>query len=139
MSSEHGLPGTTIRGVATSPAAADERLRGRTYAVPFEDVWQAALALASGGLRGWRMLTADDHEGVITAEAERSFPRALDDITIDVRLDENAQTRVDARAAPRNGRADFGRNARRLGHLFRSLDAEVERAAARRRATARPA
>ena len=32
----------------------DPRLRGRTYSIPFEQVWQASLALAKGGKGGLR-------------------------------------------------------------------------------------
>jgi hypothetical protein len=46
----------TGRGfAATAPDSTDRRLRGRTYAVPFEHVWQAARSLAGGGLRGWTL------------------------------------------------------------------------------------
>jgi hypothetical protein len=108
----------------TAQAHEDARLRGRTYAIPFEDVWNAALALASVGQRGWRVVRSDDEEGVINAVA-RTMRGRTDDIVIRVSLDEDAQTRVDARAVARQGRTDWGRNARRLRRFFRALDSAV--------------
>ena len=131
--------GAQPAGVQTEPAHPDERLRGRTYGVRFEDVWQAALALAGGRQRGWQLLTANDDAGVIHATATRRFPRALDDVVIRITLDADAQTRVDARAAPREGRRAARRNARQLVRFFAALDAAVERAAAQRRHPAAPA
>ena len=109
--------------IATARDARDARLRGRTYAVPFERVWQAALALA--GAR-WHVLHADDVEGVIRAEARRPIFRAIDDVTILVGLDEDAQTRVDALSAARQGFTDFGANARRVRRFFRRLDRALQ-------------
>jgi len=116
----------------TAQAHEDPRLRGRTYAIPFEDVWNAAHALAGGGLRGWRVVSSNDQEGVIHAEAKLLFGDRLDDVTIRVGLDRDAQTRVDARAAARQGRTDWGRNARRLRRFFRALDRAVVEARRRR-------
>jgi len=123
--------GLTGNRAATAPDEADERLRGRTYAIPFEDVWQAALRLA-GRKRGWRVLGSDDLEGVIRAEA-RTVLRFTHDVVIHVKLDENAQTRVDLVSASRVGKADFGKNARRVGAFLRALDREVERTTRARR------
>ncbi len=108
----------------------DSRLRRRIYAIPFERVWQAALALA-GRRRGWRVLEADDLEGVIRAEA-RTLLRFVDDVVVRIGLDANAQTRVDMTSASRVGKADLGKNARRIGKFLRALDREL----ARRRRTA---
>lgn len=105
----------------------DPRLRGRTYAVPFEQVWQAATALASGGLRRWRMVDSDDYEGVIHAEARTLLWRFVDDVTITIKLDQDAQTRVDMQSRSRKGSTDFGTNARRIGKFFRALDQRLKR------------
>ena len=86
------LKGVTQKSAATMADAEDPRLRGRTYAIPFDRVWNDALALASGGLRGWRVLNADDHEGVINALATGSVFRVTASVTIRIVLDENAQT-----------------------------------------------
>lgn len=109
----------------TSPESDDPRLLGRTYAVPFETVWQAALRLAGGGLTGWRIRSSDDLAGIINAESKSRLRRRVSDIKIRISLDANAQTRIDARSASREGRADLGANARRLHRFFRALDEAV--------------
>ena len=119
------LRGVTTSFAETEQAHKDPRLRGRTYAIPFEDVWNAAQALAAGALPRWRIGAADDEEGVIRAEAMTLLRRKCDDVTIRISLDGNGQTRVDARASAREGRGDWGRNARRLNRFFRALDAAV--------------
>lgn len=125
----------TCIAAETSPEADDPRLRGRTYSIPFEEVWQAALALARSGLPGWRLRSADDLAGIINAEAKNRLLRSTDDVRIRISLDPNAQTRVDARSSRRHGRADLGTNARRLTRFFKALDTRV--GADRRRAVRR--
>lgn len=105
----------------------DPRLRGRTYAVPFEEVWQAALELTAGGLFRWTRHEANDTEGVIRASS-KSLTGAMHDITVRVTLDENAQTRVDASAQAHRKLADFGGSKRRLRRFFRKLDVTLARA-----------
>jgi hypothetical protein len=109
----------------TSRESDDPALRGRTYAIPFEAVWQAALRLAGGELRGWRVAAADDQAGEILAEARGLFG-AMHDIGIEIILDADAQTRVDGRVAARSA-PDFGRSRRRLLRFFRSLDRALAR------------
>ena len=115
----------TVNIAETAQAHEDVRLRGRTYAIPFEDVWNAAHTVATVALHGWRIVSSDDQAGVIKAEATTRFGRKIDDVWIRISLDENAQTRVDARSAARQGRGDWGRNARRLNRFFRALDHAV--------------
>lgn len=124
---------------ATRSGHEDARLRGRTYAIPFEDVWSAACALASGGLRGWRLVACDDDSGVIEAESKSTLRRRVDDVVIRICLDQDAQTRVDARSAARKGYGDGGRNARRLNRFFRRLDRAVVEASQARRSAREPA
>ncbi|MFW6080173.1 MAG: hypothetical protein ACODAE_11165, partial [Gemmatimonadota bacterium] len=107
---------------STSPTAEDPRLRGRTYAIPFEDVWQALVALTGGRLEGWRVSTADDQRGRLRAAAPVLFGRATAVVEVEVGLDENAQTRVDAYARVLDRRRDFGASVRCLDHLFTALD-----------------
>ncbi|MCI0437350.1 MAG: DUF1499 domain-containing protein [Gemmatimonadetes bacterium] len=110
----------------TSSHADDPRLRGRTYAVPFEEVWQAALTLTRNRLRGWRLRSADDLAGIINAVSKSRLLGSIHDVKIRVSLDKNAQTRIDARSASRTSRADLGANARRLVRFFRALDKMLE-------------
>lgn len=123
---------------ATAPDHRDAGLQGRTYAVPFEDVWQASLALAGGGLRGWSLISSNDQDGVIVSEARTLLLRFVDDVRIHVSLDADAQTRVDARSVSRRGVTDLGANKRRLKRFFRRLDREVQRYHSARTATAAP-
>ncbi len=118
----------TRNRAATDPAADDPRLVGRTYAIPFERIWQATLGLARSR-RGWTVLSADDIEGQIRAEA-RTPLGFVDDVMIHVMLDADAQTRVDLVSASRKGSGDLGKNARRIGKFLRALD---ERLGSRRR------
>jgi hypothetical protein len=54
----------------TDQRSDDPRLRGRTYTIRFEDVWQAAMRVCGGGLLGWSIGRADDQRGVIEALAK---------------------------------------------------------------------
>ena len=103
----------------------DPRLRGRTYAIPFESVWTAAVTIANGKIRGWRLVEADDERGVIMAESLTLVFRWVDDVRIHVVLDENAQTRVDLRSASRVGHMDLGRNPRTIRRFLKRLDAQL--------------
>lgn len=94
----------------------------RTYAIPFERVWQAAGFLASGGLKRWHLVSGDDIEGIIKAESRTLFTGSLSDVVIRVSLDENAQTQVEATSQPRQGGPDLGANARRVQRFFRALE-----------------
>lgn len=108
----------------TRPEAADPDLRGRTWAVPFEDVWEAAVELAGGGLPGCSLRRANDRDGIIIAEARARFA-GVSDFTISVTLDADAQTRVDARSISREDRADLGSNARRIRQFFDLLEERI--------------
>jgi hypothetical protein len=120
------LRGLIGKEAETRPGSQDPRLRGRTYAISFERVWTASLALASGGLRRWQLLKADDEQGVILARWQ-SWPwRRVADVRIDIGLDRNAQTRVDLRSRSRGERGDLGANARAIGRFLRRLDQAVE-------------
>jgi hypothetical protein len=128
-----GLPRVDVR---TAPTHEDGRLRGRTYAIPFEDVWQAALALSDGALKGWRVISSDDHDGIITAEAHRRWPAATDRVILRIGLDRDAQTRVDAEAAAwGETRLSPHRTAKHLFRFFRELDSMVQHTAAARQRT----
>jgi hypothetical protein len=114
--------GLTRNHAETSIDDADTRLRGRTYAIPFEQVWQAAFALANGGLRRWRIIESDDYDGVIRAEARTLIFRFVDDVVITITLDSDAQTRVDMQSRARRGGVDLGSNARRINRFLHALD-----------------
>lgn len=118
--------GLTRNVAFTSPRSTDPRLRGRTYAIPFEEVWQASMDLVGGGLERWEVLEVDDQEGIIRGVARGRVERFTSAITVRITLDADAQTRVDALSAARVGRADLGVNARRLQRFFTALDDRLE-------------
>jgi hypothetical protein len=117
-----GLRGT---GAYSHPEHPEESLRGRTYAIPFATVWQAVAHLASGGLRGWTTVEADEDEGLLEAECPGLWGRNVDDAEVRVSLDKNGQTRVDMKSESRSNRRDLGRNARRIRRFFKALDREI--------------
>lgn len=118
--------GLTENRADTNPAHADPRLRGRTYAIPFDRVWNACLELADGGLPRWWVARSDDQRGVIEARQKTLVFRFIDDVRIFVGLDNNAQTRVDMISRSRKGRGDLGTNARRIHRFLRALDERLD-------------
>jgi len=125
------MTGLTENEAETDPGHEDPALRGRTYGIPFDTVWRAALRVAEGR-RGWEVTRRDDLEGRVEIEATTLVFNFVDDMEVEIVLDENAQTRVDARSSSRKGKADLGTNARRLRKFFRDLDREVARAPTRK-------
>lgn len=111
---------------APSPGA-DHRPPGRTYAIPFERVWGAALALATESPR-WSILRADDQRGVIFAEASGAVLRRVSDVTVRIGLDADAQTRVDLTSRTRKSDTETGGDARRITRFLRELDRRLEAA-----------
>ena len=119
------LAGLRTNQAATDLHAADQRLRGRTYAIPFEDVWNAAVVLAGGGLRGWSLISADDQRGLIEAHVRGGPLRPEMDVRIRIRLDRNGQTRADLRVASRSERGDLGRSRRSVARFTARLDRKL--------------
>jgi len=117
--------GLTEHEASTDPLAEDPRLRGRTYTIPFEDVWQAAIALVSGGLRGWTLGRSNDQQGAILALARTPLIGSEADVHVEIGLDINAQTRVDVRVVSRTERGDFGRSRRLVGRFLKRLDRQL--------------
>jgi hypothetical protein len=120
------LGGLTENRAETDPTSTDDRLRGRTYAIPFENVWQAATRLASGEIKGWSLWVADDQEGHIEASIRPFLFLAAVDVRIRVGLDQNAQTRVDLTSKSRTERGDLGRSRRSIGRFIGRLDTLLE-------------
>ena len=119
------VTGLTRNRAETDPHSPDRRLRGRTYAISFDRVWNAAVELAGGGLRRWTLISADDEEGVIRATALSAILGHRHDVRVRVRLDENAQTRVDVLSVLPCRRGDWGANARRIHRFLGALDARL--------------
>jgi hypothetical protein len=116
-------PIATARARAqTDPHSPDPRLRGRTYAIPFERVWSNSLAAIQGELPRWKLLSHDDQKGVILAEARTAILRRDVDIHIRIGLDDNGQTRVDVRSALRGAHGDLGSTTRLIAAFLQNLD-----------------
>lgn len=111
---------------STHPGHGDRELRGRTYAIPFDRVWQAAVRLTSGGLSRWSLLDADDGPGTLQAEASPLIWGRPTEFMIRVSLDRNAQTRVDSVAYTPGSRWDLGACRRRTLRFFTALDRELD-------------
>lgn len=120
------LRGLTENEASTDPQSVDLRLRGRTYAIPFEVVWQASLKLTDRGMLGWTLGRANDQTGIIMALARTPLTGSETDIRIRVGLDANAQTRVDLVSSSRTERGDFGRSKRHIARFLRKLDKELD-------------
>ena len=120
------LRGFTKNRASTDPGASDPRLRGRTYTIPFEDVWQASISLCEGGLRGWGIVMADDQAGGIDGLYRTPIIGLEVDVWIQVGLDEDAQTRVDVQAASRTERTDLGLTKRTIARFFRRLEKKLD-------------
>ena len=110
----------------TDPASEDPRLRGRTYAIPFDRVWTESLRVANERMRGWTVTFEDGERGVVEAESATLIWRFVDDVRVSVALDENGQTRVDVSSASRVGRGDLGRNPRTIHQFLRRLDRALD-------------
>lgn len=101
---------------------------GRTYAIPFAQVWDAALDLVRGELPRWHARWWDEEEGVIQALTRGHLSRRTSDVVIRIGLDAQAQTRVDLRSTSRSTRlGDFGSNTRLIGAFVGALDRKLTR------------
>jgi len=95
---------------------------GRTYAIPFIAVWDAALKLAHGRLAGWTVVHSDDLAGTIEADVKSMiFPRPARAI-VSVTLDADAQTRFDLSLVPQHRGTDLGVHRRRIKRFLHALD-----------------
>lgn len=110
----------------TSAESADLRLAGRTYTIPFALVWEACLDLVRGELSHWYARWWDEEVGVIQALSRAPVSRRVSDVVIRIRLDEQAQTRVDMRATSRfTVVGDLGSNARLISTFTSALDRKL--------------
>lgn len=119
------LRGLSQNRAETDPRSPDPRLRGRTYAISFDRVWNASLALSGGQLSRWTVSSADDGDGIIRARVRARLRRRVDDVRIAVILDKNAQTRVDVVSVSLRRKRDLGANARHIDRFLRALDVEL--------------
>ena len=120
------LRGLTQNRAQTDPTSQNRRLRGRTYAIPFDKVWTQSVHVAHERMRGWTVTVEDDELGVLEAESATLVWRFVDDVHISVGLDKDGQTRVDVTSASRVGRGDLGRNPRTIARFLSQLDRALE-------------
>lgn len=118
--------GFTESAARTSPDSDDPVLAGRTYAIPFDAVWNAAVSLSGGGLKGWKLVSFDDQLGVIRADVRGPLLPLEANVLVSVTLDPNGQTRVDMSALGNHRGGDLRVNYRRIRHFFRSLDVSLD-------------
>jgi hypothetical protein len=112
----------TSRTARSGASAGQSHLERRTYGIPFATVWEVALRLASGGLRGWTKEGANDLSGIIEASVRGLVLPLTADAVISITLDDNAQTRVDVSVRARHWPAWLGACALRTRRLVRTLD-----------------
>ena len=113
--------GTAGSGAISVDTRHDGSLRGRVYAASFADVWDALLTEVSGH-RSWTLVHSDEDLGLLTAVCRRVLPRETGHLTVWVRLDENALTRVDVRSMSRSAIGRAGGDRRRVEALMSRLD-----------------
>jgi uncharacterized protein (DUF1499 family) len=107
----------------TDPDDDDPRMRGRSYAIPFVQVWEAAHEIARG-TPGWTIVGSDWNAGEIVAVATGLW-KSTDDVWVRLSLDQDGQTCVEMTSASRGERGDLGTNARRIARFLRTLDARL--------------
>ena len=112
--------------VRTHPADPDPELRGRTYAIPFDAVWQAVCRLAAGGLLGWNLLEADDYSGILRVRVRGLFLPRPARVRIRVGLDANGQTTVGLRMRAVRLGSGGAINRRRLKKMLDALDRSLQ-------------
>jgi hypothetical protein len=115
----------TQNGARTDRLSPDAALRGRTYAISFDRVWNAALDVCRGAKRGWEVTTADDQNGVIQAVTPKRLLGAVADVTVRVTLDADGQTRVDVESTSRDSTRDLGANRKRIQRFLPALDRKL--------------
>lgn len=113
------------RSAETDPHADDRRLRGRTYAIPFDRVWSTTEKVVRATPR-WRLVSSNDREGVIIAMAQTFLSRRIGDVRIEIGLDDHGQTRLDVRVVMRGDRVDLGGSVRLVDSFVKQLEATLE-------------
>ena len=115
-------------GTRPGTATVDTRLAGspdsRVYAAPFAHVWDA-LHTEISRRRLWTVVHSDEDLGILTAVCKTLLPWEVGHLTVWVRLDEYALTRVDVRSTCRTNLALPGGNRRRVQALVSSLDDQI--------------
>ena len=120
----HARPGGPRPGAATVDTRHTGSPDSRVYAAPFAHVWDALHAEISRRRR-WTVVHSDEDLGLLTAMCRTLLPWDVGHLTVWVRLDEYALTRVDVRSTCRTNLALPGGNRRRVLALVSSLDEQL--------------
>ncbi|HUK03835.1 MAG TPA: DUF1499 domain-containing protein [Burkholderiales bacterium] len=130
--------------VAALPARAAEKANSTTYEGPevarqqkaaFPDIVPLSVALPQGdafnraleaakAMPGWKVVASDPASGRIEANDTSRWFRFVDDVVIRV-APEGTGSRIDVRSESRQGRSDFGVNARRVRAYLEELKARA--------------
>ena len=115
-------------GARPGAATVDTRHTGSpdslVFAAPFAHVWDALHAEISRR-RLWSVVHSDEDLGLLTAVCRTLLPWDVGHLTVWVRLDEHALTRVDIRSTSRTNFTLPGGNRRRVQALISSLDDQI--------------
>lgn len=114
--------GLTSNGAEVSPESVLRQLRMRVYAIPFDRVWNTSLDLIEGEVTRWSLISADDYEGIITAEVGESLLSPRTSVRLRIGLSADAQTIVEGSANAPDKKVDLGASPRALGHFLSALD-----------------
>lgn len=108
-------------GITTVDTRTPDSPDSRVYAAPFARVWDA-LHSEIARRRRWKVVHSDEGLGVLTAVCGTLLPGESSHLTVWVRLDEYALTRVDIRSSSRNRLGLPGGDRRRVQSLVSCLD-----------------
>lgn len=96
-------------------------MKERAYAVPFLEVWRAALA-AAGSVDGWTVQDREPGRGRLRVESRTNLPRTAAEVEVRLSLDQDGLTRVVVTSTLRSGSFDFGANRSRTTDFLQRLD-----------------
>lgn len=97
---------------------------GLRLQVPYLRVWEA-LGEEIRSRSRWELVGADRQAGRVRVECTSLVFGLVDDLEVEVGLDGDGYTRVEARSASRVGKGDFGVNRRRIRSLMEALERRV--------------
>lgn len=109
--------------VARQQKAAYPDIAPLSVALPQGEAFRRALEAAKA-MPGWKLVASDPASGRIEANDTSRWFRFVDDVVIRV-MPEGAGSRIDVRSESRQGRSDFGVNAKRVRAYLAELRARV--------------
>jgi uncharacterized protein (DUF1499 family) len=116
---ENGSPVAYSADTARQQRAAFPDIAPVVTALPPADAFKRALETARG-MPGWTIVSSDATQGRIEAYQQSLFYGFTDDVVIRVAVD-GSGSRIDMRSVSRQGRGDFGVNAKRVRAYLAAL------------------